>query len=85
MAEVLTNTTPGPSSSSFNGVRSSSTYASPLKFLEGYPSVLGVSSNQQQALPSDAFLSLDPVQESEPYTFGLGDHDSMNSLYGRDW
>ncbi|KAI1714107.1 e2F/DP family winged-helix DNA-binding domain-containing protein [Ditylenchus destructor] len=84
MASVLT---PTPENT-FKGV-SMSAYASPLKFLtdsqnpddmnSGIPS-----SNHQQMLPHDAFLSLDPVQEADPYMFNLGQNDTMGSLYGRD-
>ncbi len=82
MAEVLT---PTPENT-FNGV-SFSTYASPLKFLtDSQPTDMGcISSNNQQMIPSDAFLSLDPVQEPDPYMYSLGEHDTMGTLYGRDW
>lgn len=68
-----------------------SIYNSPLKYIAGNPSpndVQGaISSNQQREMPSDSFLTLDPVlqEDSDSYPFTLHDRDNASSLYGRDW
>jgi hypothetical protein len=36
-------------------------------------------------MPHNEFVSLDPVQEPDPYMFGLADHDTLDELYGREW
>lgn len=66
-------------------------YNSPLKYIGGNLSphdIHGaISSNQQRDLPTDSFLTLDPVLQgdSESYPFTLHDRDNASSLYGREW
>jgi hypothetical protein len=59
-------------------------FTSPLKLLSDGPHQCSVSSNQDGAPPSNAFLSLDPLREPEPYMFGLGTNEGLSDLFLND-
>jgi hypothetical protein len=57
-------------------------FASPLKMAMNDNHYMngGLSSNAEE-LSHDAFISLDPIQEPQPYLYGLDEHDGIHSLY----
>ncbi|EFO23475.2 hypothetical protein LOAG_05011 [Loa loa] len=60
-------------------------HTSPLKMVVEGPSQQAVSSSNTEdtAANSYALLSLDPVDESEPYMYSIGEQESIQTLY--DW
>lgn len=60
-------------------------HTSPLKMVVEGPSQQGVSSSntEETAANSYGLLSLDPVDESEPYMYSIGEQESIQTLY--DW
>ena len=64
--------------SSTDSIFSPSMFLSPLKMVaEGVPVQTGVSSNSEGVSCTNAFMSLDPVPESELYMFGMNPDESM--------
>ncbi|EJW84711.1 hypothetical protein WUBG_04376 [Wuchereria bancrofti] len=60
-------------------------HTSPLKMVVEGPSQQAVSSSntEETAANSYGLLSLDPVDESEPYMYSIGEQESIQTLY--DW
>lgn len=61
---------------------STSVFMSPLKMVtDGAPPQSGISSNADISEASGALMSLDPVQEQEPYIFSLNVNEGVHQLY----
>ena len=61
-------------------------FPSPLKMIADGPMLENcLSSNTLDELPTDGFLSLDPVPEPSPYLYGLSSNEGIDSLFGKDW
>uniref|UniRef100_A0A914E4W2 E2F/DP family winged-helix DNA-binding domain-containing protein n=2 Tax=Acrobeloides nanus TaxID=290746 RepID=A0A914E4W2_9BILA len=74
------------SASSSQNLTSLCAFPSPLKMIADGPTMENcLSSNTLDELPTDGFLSLDPVPEPSPYLYGLSSHEGIDSLFGRDW
>uniref|UniRef100_A0A0R3RUW3 E2F_TDP domain-containing protein n=1 Tax=Elaeophora elaphi TaxID=1147741 RepID=A0A0R3RUW3_9BILA len=60
-------------------------HTSPLKMVVEGPSQQAVSSSNTEDTTSNSYglLSLDPVDESEPYMYSIGEQESIQTLY--DW
>ncbi|VDM26150.1 unnamed protein product [Toxocara canis] len=57
-------------------------FMSPLKMVtDGAPPQCGISSNANISEAGGALLSLDPVQEQEPYIFSLNVNEGVHQLY----
>uniref|UniRef100_A0A914RK24 E2F transcription factor CC-MB domain-containing protein n=1 Tax=Parascaris equorum TaxID=6256 RepID=A0A914RK24_PAREQ len=57
-------------------------FMSPLKMVtDGAPPQSGISSNADISEASGALMSLDPVQEQEPYIFSLNVNEGVHQLY----
>ncbi|MFH4979792.1 hypothetical protein AB6A40_006501 [Gnathostoma spinigerum] len=84
----LTDTLETPSKLCSSSVSdgTTSTYLSalsPLKMLtDGVPQQSGISSNAEGVDTLSTLVSLDPVDEGEPYIYGLGNNDGLHNLFG---